>query len=140
MERSLSNCIRPLVKRFFGKKSLAGKTTEGPEPPGILEELRLARDRSVAYWGDLLLPVKGKHFDILYKLAERPEQVISHQELFSLIKSKRHRETLLRQYINNIRKSFPAPYNDPRHPKGIIKTRKMKGYYLNLSPDKVDIT
>ena len=101
--------------------------------------LRLARDGSMAYWGDQFLPVKGKQFDILYKLARRPREIVLHGDLYGMIDSEYHKDHLLRQYINDIRKAFPLPYSDPCHPNGIIKTRKMEGYYLNLPQDHVEI-
>ncbi len=112
------------------KQDRNGKTKSGAK-------LKLVLNGSMACWEDRLLPLKGKHFDILRKLAQRPGEVIIHQELYSLINSQYHKDLLLRHYINNIRKAFPAPYNDPNSPEGIIKTRKMEGYYLNLPPEKV---
>ena len=102
-------------------------------------ELRLVRDGSMAHWGDQFLPVRGKQFDILYKLARRPREIVLHTDLYGIIDSEYHKDHLLRQYIASIRKVFPLPYSDPHHPNGIIKTRKMEGYYLNLSPDQVEV-
>ncbi len=113
-----------------------------PEPEGIIKssvKLRLVRNGSMVYWEDRYLPIRGKHFDILHKLAQRPGEIIIHQELYSLIHSQYHQDLLLRHYINSIRKAFPPPYNHPNHPEGIIKTRKMEGYYLNLSTKQVKI-
>ena len=102
-------------------------------------ELRLVRDGRMAHWGDQFLPVRGKQFDILYKLARRPGEIVLHADLYGMIDSEYHKDHLLRQYIASIRKVFPLPYSDPHHPNGIIKTRKMEGYYLNLSPDQVEV-
>ena len=102
-------------------------------------KLRLVRDGSMAYWRDQLLSVRGKQFDILYKLARRPGEIVLHTDLYGIIDSEYHKDHLLRQYIASIRKAFPLPYSDPHHQNGIIKTRKMEGYYLNLPPDQVEI-
>ena len=93
----------------------------------------------MAYWGDQLIPIKGKHFNILCKLAEHPREMVRRKALYKLIESPYHQEPLLRQYINSIRKAFPPPYCDPHHPEGVVKTRKNKGYYLDLPPDRVEI-
>lgn len=102
-------------------------------------KLRLVRDGSMAYWRDRLLSVRGKQFDILHKLAQRPGEIVLRGDLYGIIDSECYKNHLLRQYIASIRKAFPLPYSDPHHPNGIIKTRKMAGYYLNLSPDQVEI-
>ncbi len=102
-------------------------------------KLRLVIDGSTAYWGSQFLPIKGKHFDILRKLIQRPGKIVGRQDLYSLIDSEYHKDALLRQYIKDIRNAFPAPYSDPHHPEGIIKTKKTEGYYLNLSPDQVEV-
>lgn len=101
--------------------------------------LKLVRNGSMAYWGDQLIGIKGKHFSILCKLAQKPGETVVHQDLYSLIESDYHQDILLRQYITDIRKAFPPPYCDSGHPEGIIKTRRMEGYHLNLPPDWVEI-
>lgn len=102
-------------------------------------KLRLIVNGSTAHWGTQFLPIRGKHFDILRKLAQRPGEVVIHHDLYSLINSEYNKDLLLRHYINSIRKAFPAPYNDPNHPEGVIKTRRMEGYYLNLPASLVEI-
>ncbi|MHC4278094.1 MAG: helix-turn-helix domain-containing protein, partial [Planctomycetota bacterium] len=104
--------------------------------------LKLVIDGSMAYWDNTLLPtIKGKRFDILLKLAGKPKDIVVHQDLSELIESdsEKNREAILRQYISGLRKAFPTPYNDRSHPQCIIKTKRMEGYYLNLSPDLVEI-
>jgi DNA-binding response OmpR family regulator len=93
----------------------------------------------MVYFGDHLLPIKGKEFDILCTLAEHPMQIVLHNELYTLIESKHYKDLLLRQYICNIRKAFPPPYCDPHHPQCIIVSRRMEGYYLNLPQDHIKI-
>ncbi len=109
-------------------------------PPEEVVRLKLVKDGSMAYWDNTLLPtIKGKHFDMLRSLAERPGEIIVHANLYKLVESEEHEDELIRQYISDIRKTFPTPYNDPSHPQCIIKTKRMEGYYLNLSTDLVKI-
>lgn len=115
---------------------------DGSTKCGILgppAKLRMVRYGSMVYWGDRLLHIGGKQFEILYRLAEKPREIVLRKDLYALINSERHKNLLLRHYINNIRKAFPPPYSDPYHPNGIIQTRKTKGYFLNLPPDQVEI-
>ena len=130
-----------IVASILRKQSLANSNGVGSEleVSKSYVELRLARDGSMAHWGDQFLPVRGKQFDILYKLARRPGEIVLHGDLYGIIDSEYHKDHLLRQYIASIRKAFPLPYSDPHHQNGIIKTRKMEGYYLNLSSDQVEI-
>ena len=131
--------LRQMVEIFFGRNPSTNRNGVELEVSKTSVKLRLARDGSMAHWGDQFLPVKGKQFDILHKLARRPGEIVLHTDLYSIIDSEYHKDHLLRQYIASIRKVFPLPYSDPHHPNGIIKTRKMEGYYLNLSPDQVEV-
>ncbi len=154
MDRDLHEFMEEVIKQWKAYQDLILALVERDEavhgtddikkdPNGGAQSpvrLRLVVRGSMAYWEDQLLPIKGKHFDILRKLAQRPGEIVIHQELYSFIDSKYHKDLLLRHYINNIRKVFPAPYSDPNRPEGIIKTRKMEGYYLNLSPEQVEVT
>ena len=131
-----------IVASILRKQSLANSNGVGSEleVSKTSVELRLVRDGSMAHWGDQFLPVRrGKQFDILCKLAQRPREIVLHADLSKVIDSEYHKDHLLRQYIASIRKAFPLPYSDPHHQNGIIKTRKMEGYYLNLSSDQVEI-
>ncbi|HHT9120149.1 MAG TPA: hypothetical protein ACFYD3_06370 [Candidatus Hypogeohydataceae bacterium YC41] len=130
--------FRSLIKNFFFVEKPLNETIIKESKNNYLK-LRLVRKGSMAYWGDRLLPVRGKHFDMLCKLASHPGEILIHQELHCIIESEYHKDLLLRQYINYLRKTFPPPYCDPHHPEGIIKTRKMEGYYLDLPPDRVEI-
>ncbi|HHT9120161.1 MAG TPA: winged helix-turn-helix domain-containing protein [Candidatus Hypogeohydataceae bacterium YC41] len=133
------NFVKPVVERFSLREPLTPRCNSESETLRSFTRLKLLRTGSMARWGDQLLPITGKHFDILLKLAQRPGKIVIDQDLYALIDSEFHKDPLLRQYIKNIRKTFPSPYNDHSHPEGIIKTRKMEGYYLNLSPDRVEM-
>ncbi|HHT9153126.1 MAG TPA: hypothetical protein ACFYEM_06280 [Candidatus Hypogeohydataceae bacterium YC40] len=134
--RDYQNLVLTLAQRDEAVRAYTCKIN-GPSTKSSLK-LRLFSG-SIVLWGNQFLPIKGKQFDILLKLSQRPGDIVIHQELYSLIQSRFHKDLLLRQYINNIRKAFPPPYCDPHHPEGIIKTRKMEGYYLNLPPDCTEI-
>ncbi len=128
------------VSRTEGKAHGGEATETGKKKETIA--LKLVKDGSMAYWDNTLLPtIKGKHFDILLKLAGKPKDIVVHQDLSELIESdiKENRDALLRQYISGLRKAFPEPYSNPNHPQCIIKTKRMEGYYLNLSPNLVKI-
>jgi DNA-binding response OmpR family regulator len=131
--------LRQIAERLFGRVPSANWNGVELKVSKTSVKLRLARDGSMAHWGDQFLPVKGKQFDILHKLARRPGEIVLHTDLYCIIDSEYHKDHLLRQYIASIRKAFPLPYSDPHHQNGIIKTRKMEGYYLNLSSDQVEI-
>ncbi|HHT9120148.1 MAG TPA: hypothetical protein ACFYD3_06365 [Candidatus Hypogeohydataceae bacterium YC41] len=130
--------LNPLIEWLVARKTLPTEPKEYGPSKSLLK-LKLTTKGSMAYWGDQLLPITGKHFDILLKLSQRPGKIVIHQDLYALIDSKFHKNPLLKPYIKNIRKTFPSPYNDHGHPEAIIKTRKMEGYYLNLPPDRVEI-
>jgi DNA-binding response OmpR family regulator len=121
--------------RLFAKDPSRNGAVEFSDIPRLI----LNRKEFTAYFGRQYVSVKGKLFKILCKLAERPGNIVTHQELYSLIESEFHKDPLLRQYISSIRSAFPPPYSNPRHQESIIKTRKMEGYYLDLPPYRVEI-
>ena len=95
----------------------------------------------MVFWEDnKLIHIKGKDFDILHKLARNPMTIVTHHDLYRFIDSDEHVDELLRQRINYIRNAFPSPFSDYKHPQAIIKTKRMEGYYLNLTEKQVEIT
>ncbi len=104
-------------------------------------KLRLVEEGSMVFWEDNpLTTIKGKDFDILLKLACYPMTIVIHYDLYKFIDSSEHEDELLRQRINYIRNAFPSPFSDYKHSQAIIKTKRMEGYYLNLTEKQVGIT
>jgi DNA-binding response OmpR family regulator len=77
-----------------------------------------------------------REFDLLYCLAQRPRQVISHQELLEHVWGTTSPEYLahLRSYIKLLRQKIEA---DPHHPR-YIRSRARMGYVLTDQPDEPD--
>ena len=98
----------------------------GPEI--ACDDLRIDPARRRVRIGEREIRLTRTEYELLFELAQHPNQVLLHEQLLTAVWGNEYRDDLdyLRAYIRYLRKKLEA---DPAHPKRIVTSRGV-GYMM----------